>query len=63
MMTYACTKHMEEIFKLVDSELSQLRSAEKTMQTSMFINLGFKNCFVHPKIYQEDGVIKNIDDM
>ncbi|KAF2903099.1 hypothetical protein ILUMI_03087 [Ignelater luminosus] len=63
MMNFACTKHMEEIFKMVDSQLSYLRSAQKTMQTSMFTNLGFKNCYVHPKIYMENGIIKNIDDL
>lgn len=60
MMNYAYNTHIEDIFKMIDLRLAALRSSSKTMQTSMFTNVGFKTCFVHPKIYMDDGIVKNI---
>uniref|UniRef100_A0A1Y1LKQ5 Caspase family p10 domain-containing protein n=1 Tax=Photinus pyralis TaxID=7054 RepID=A0A1Y1LKQ5_PHOPY len=62
MMLRAHDTHLEDIFKLIDSELAHLRSAEYTMQTSMYTNIGFKTCYVHPGIYLDGNEIRRIDE-
>ncbi|KAF5273982.1 hypothetical protein FQA39_LY01098 [Lamprigera yunnana] len=62
MMDRACNTHLENIFKIIDSKLETLRSGKRTMQTSMYTNIGFKTCYVHPGIYLDGQVIKYIHD-
>lgn len=57
-MQDACKMHIEEMLKLVDSKLKNLRSEGNTMQTSSYTNQGFQNCYIHPGIYYENGQIK-----
>ncbi|KAF5303792.1 hypothetical protein FQR65_LT08127 [Abscondita terminalis] len=62
MMTHAHDTHLEDIFKIIDNKLSGLRSGRRTMQTSMYYNIGFKKCYIHPGIYLEGNEIKCIHD-
>lgn len=50
--------HIENLLKLVDEKLKTMRSAHLTSQTSMFHNIAFKTCFLHPGIYEENGQLK-----
>ncbi|KAK4875469.1 hypothetical protein RN001_011891 [Aquatica leii] len=62
MMKRAHNTHLENIFKILDNKLARLRSARQTIQTSMFTNIGFQTCYVHPGIYLDGNEIKSIHD-
>ncbi|KAK5644892.1 hypothetical protein RI129_006192 [Pyrocoelia pectoralis] len=62
MMDHAHDTNLEDIFKLIDYQLSVLRSGKNTMQTSMYTNIGFKTCFVHPGIYLDCNEIRMINE-
>lgn len=57
-MLHSCNTHIEDMLKIVDNKLENLRSENQTMQTSVYTNQGFKNCYIHPGIYSENGQLK-----
>lgn len=63
MMDHAHDTNLEDVFKLIDFQLSILRSGKNTMQTSMYTNIGFKTCFVHPGIYLDGNEIRTINEV
>lgn len=63
MMDHAHNTNLEDIFKLIDFQLSILCSGKNTLQTSMYTNIGFKTCFVHPGIYLEGNEIRKINEV
>lgn len=47
-MEHAHDTNVEDLLKMVDSELSRMQTLYGTMQTSTYENRGFKRCYFHP---------------
>lgn len=59
-MLHAHDTDVEEMLKMVDYQLAELKSEHKTMQTSSYTNEGFnRRCYIHPGIYRENDEIKH----
>lgn len=61
-MENACDSDLEMMLKKVQDKLQRMVSANMTSQTSTFLNIGFKYCFMHPGIYEENGVLKRFSN-
>ena len=58
-MKYSHVYHVEDLLKMVDEDLRMLQADNmgRTMQTANFHNIGFRQCFLNPGIYEENGVL------
>lgn len=54
-MEHAHDTDIENLLKVVDYNLKHLRSADGNMQTSSYENRGFRLCYLHPGIYQDEN--------
>lgn len=62
-MEHAHDKHVFELLQLVDEAFRKKVSERGTMQTAHFHNMGCKNVYLHPGIYEgPDGKIRKIHD-
>lgn len=61
-MEHAHNKHVESLFIIVNKKMRNIKSGEMTSQTSMFSNVAFNNCYLHPGIYEEEGELKHFTD-
>lgn len=57
-MEHAHNEDIENLLKKVDSKLRKMISLQATWQCCCFDNVGFKTCFLHPGIYEEQGIIR-----
>ncbi|KAJ3643995.1 hypothetical protein Zmor_026672 [Zophobas morio] len=48
---------VESMLKMVERGLKSRISEKMTRQTSTFLNIAFRNCYLNPGIYEEDGVV------
>lgn len=46
---------IDDLLQMVDERLKRRMSEKHTMQTSEYLNRGFKKCYIHPGIYEENG--------
>ncbi|XP_011168320.1 caspase-1 isoform X2 [Solenopsis invicta] len=52
-MKHACTNHVEDLFRMIDSQLKQLRTINNECQTSCVQSIGFnKHCYIHPGLFE-----------
>ncbi|XP_028140499.1 caspase-6-like isoform X2 [Diabrotica virgifera virgifera] len=58
-MNHAHEYSVTEILQLIDQGLRRRLSDRLTMQTAEFRNLGFKNLYLNPGLYMENGVLKH----
>ncbi|CAG9829717.1 unnamed protein product [Diabrotica balteata] len=58
-MNHAHEYSVTEMLQLVDQGLRRRLSELHTMQTAEFRNLGFKNLYLNPGLYMENGVVKH----
>lgn len=48
---------VENMLKMVQRGLKTRVSEKKTRQTSTFINIAFKTCYLNPGIYEQGGIM------
>ncbi|KAJ3643994.1 hypothetical protein Zmor_026671 [Zophobas morio] len=61
---------MESLLRKVDEELEIVSSmpwemsgeGQSTQQTSTFQNIGFKKCYLHPGVYEDNGKMMHFED-
>lgn len=53
-MEHAHDTDIENLLKMVDAELKDLRSSDGNMQTSSYENRGFKICYLNPGINDDE---------
>ncbi|RZC33629.1 caspase Nc-like, partial [Asbolus verrucosus] len=50
---------VESMLKMVERGLKTRISEKRTRQTSTFLNIAFRTCYLNPGIYEEDGIIEH----
>ncbi|EFA10766.1 caspase Nc-like [Tribolium castaneum] len=56
-MENSCEVDVETMMKMVERGLKKRISEKMTRQTSTFLNIAFKTCYLNPGIYEDDGHI------
>lgn len=55
-MEHAHDTDIENLLKMVDMEMKDLKSDDGNMQTSSFENRGFKTCYLHPGLPTSENI-------
>lgn len=61
-MEHAHNTDVTTLLLKVSEKLIKIKSSIMTSQTPTFHNIHFKNCYLHPGIYEEEGEIKKFNE-